>query len=79
MGAGTPFEVRTNLLLENWLLSPFLGSRVGGYCTEYRFWVGWPLDDHAEFLGEKNYFPEQKIGQSATSKRISQSELILRR
>ena len=52
MGTGAPFEVRTNLLVENWLLSLFLSSRVGGYGTEYRSWVGWLLEDHADLLSE---------------------------
>ena len=56
MSLGAPFDVHTNLLLKNWLLSSVLSSRVGGYCTEYRFWVGWLLEDNAEFLGEK--FPD---------------------
>ena len=42
------------LLLTNWLLSSVLSSRVGGYCTEYRFWVGWLLEGHAELLGENS-------------------------
>ena len=67
---GAPFEVRTNLLLKNWLLSSVLTSRVGGYFTEYRFWVGWLLEDHAEFFGENVIFKSKKIGRSATRKRI---------
>ena len=43
---------------------------MGGYCTEYRFWIGWLLEDHAEFLGENVNFKSKKIGRSATRKRI---------
>ena len=58
MGVGRPFEVRTNLLLENWLLSPFMDSRVGGYCTEYRFCIDWLLEERADLLGGEFYFSE---------------------
>ena len=52
----------------NWLLSSVLNSRVGGYCTEYRFWVGWLLEDNAEFLGEKFRFQNQKSANQPQAK-----------
>ena len=77
MSLGGPFEVRTHLLLKNWLLSSVLSSRVGGYCTEYRFWVGWLLEDNAEFLGEKFRFQNQKSANQPPAKEyVDQNRLF---
>ena len=30
---------------------PVLNSRVGEFCTESRFWLGWLFENHADLLG----------------------------
>ena len=76
-GGGYAFRGPYQSLTSKLASQPFFELLCKGYCTEYRSWVGWLLEDHADLLGEKFDFSEQKIGQSATSKRISRSESIV--
>ena len=74
---GTPFEVRTNLLLKNWLLSSVLSSRVGGYFTEYRSWVGWLFEDHTDLFGENRHLSDFLLSQARAASSIDSEQVGL--
>ena len=69
-GGGAPFEVRTNLLLENWLLSSFLSARVGSTIQSIDFGlvgmgVGRPFEVRANLLLKNwllNSFLSSRVG-----------------